>query len=401
MGEAALTLSRRAQAIQPSPTLHIDARAKELKAAGVDIISLGAGEPDYPAPIHVKEAAVGAIQNDMSHYTAVNGIVELREAISEKLAAENDLTYAADEILVTVGGKHALYNAFMALIDPGDEVLVPSPFWVSYPEQIRLAQGVPVLVDTDPEAGFRLDPQKVAEAITPSTKGIVLNSPNNPTGAVYSPADLEALAAVVQEHDLWVVSDEIYERLVYEGHEQVSIARFPGMKERTVIINGFSKAYAMTGWRMGYAAGPRAVIGAMANLQGHVTSNASSLVQVASVAALKGPTGPIDAMVADYAGRRQLVLSRITAMPGIQCPPPAGAFYVFPNVTGLLGRQLGGKTIQTSADLAEMLLEEARIAVVPGEGFGAPGYIRISYATSRDELTEALSRMATALERIQ
>lgn len=401
MNNEALTPSQRVRQIQPSPTLRVDTRAKELKAEGVDIISLGAGEPDYPAPIHVKEAAIKAVHDDISHYTAVNGFPELRQAIARKLERENNLKYSPDQVLVTVGGKHALYNAFMALVNPGDEVIIPAPYWVSYPEQVRLAEGVPVFVDTDAEAGFRLDPQALADAITPRTKGLVINSPSNPTGAVYSPEDLEAIAEVARAHDLWVISDEIYERLIYDGLEQVSIATFPGMGERTIVVNGFSKAYALTGWRLGYAAGPQSIIKAMATLQGHVTSNAASLVQPAAVAALEGPQEPIDAMVADYAGRRQLVLSKLASMPGLTCQRPGGAFYVFPDVSGLMGRTLAGRTIDSSNTLAEILLEEARVAVVPGEGFGAPGYIRISYATSREELTEALGRIAAALSRIE
>lgn len=394
-------LSRRAAAIQPSPTLQIYARANELKAQGVDIINLGAGEPDYPVPLHVKEAAVAAVHDDLSHYTAVNGTPELRAAIARKLARENDLTYSPDQILVTVGGKHALYNAFMALIDPGDEVIIPAPYWVSYPEQVRLAEGEPVFVDTVAADGFCLDPDRVTAAITPRTRGLIINSPNNPTGAVYNPEDLAALAQVARDHDLWVITDEIYERLVYDGQRQVSIAGFEGMAERTIIINGFSKAFAMTGWRLGYAAGPGAVIKAMANLQGHMTSNAASLVQAAGIVALDGPRGPIDAMVAEYASRRQLVLSRLADMPGITCPRPAGAFYVFPSVHALLGRRFGERVLHSAADFAVALLDEARVAVVPGEAFGCAGHIRLSYASSRVELTEALARIATALARIE
>ncbi|MEX2355857.1 MAG: pyridoxal phosphate-dependent aminotransferase [Thermaerobacterales bacterium] len=394
-------LSRRVQRIQPSPTMAIDARFKALRSQGVDVVSFGAGEPDYPAPDHVKEAAMAAIRDDFSHYTAVSGIIELREAISRKLRRENGLEYGPEHILVTIGGKHALFNSITALCDEGDQVLVPAPYWVSYPEQVRLAEGEPIFVPTDPEKGFRLQAQDIEPFITSRTRVLLLNSPNNPSGAVYPESDLAGIAELARRHDLWVITDEIYERLVYDGQRHLSIAGFPGMAERTVVVNGLSKAYAMTGWRMGYSAAPVEVTQAMAALQGHVTSNAASIVQAASVAALDGPQEPIEAMAADYAQRRDLVMERLAALPGITCRRPQGAFYVFASIRGLLGRRLYGQTLTDADVLAELLLAEAKVAVVPGTGFGFPDHIRMSYATATTDLERGFERIGAALAHLE
>lgn len=397
---AAVRLSRRVRALQPSPTLAVEARVKELLRAGADIVGFGAGEPDFPTPEHVKEAARAALREDRTRYTVVAGVPELREAICRKLERENGLRYAPDEVLVSAGSKHALFNAVAALCEEGDEVLIPSPYWVSYPEQVRYCGGVPVFVPTDPERGFRPRAADVAAALTPRSRLLILNSPNNPTGAVAEPGELQAIARLAVERDLWVISDEIYEHIVYEPARHVSIAAFPGMRERTVVVGGVSKAYAMTGWRLGWAAGPRPVIRAMADLQGQVTSNASTISQYAALAALEGPQEPVRAMVAEYRRRRDYALARLRGMPGMRCTEPDGAFYLFVSVEGLLGRRLGGLELTDGDAVAAALLEHARVAVVPGSGFGLPGYIRISYACSLERLREGLDRIEAALRQV-
>ena len=387
--------------MEPSPTVSLDGRVKELRSQGVDIVNFSAGEPDFPTPDHVKEAAKRAIDANFTRYTPVAGIPELRRAIAAKLARENGLSYEPSEIVVSNGGKQALYNAIMALCDPGDEVMILAPYWVSYPEQVRLAGGEPVFVPTDAGRGFHLDPDALARRVTARTRVIVLNSPNNPTGAVLGADELEAVADLARRHDLWVVSDEIYEHLIYDGRRHVSIASLPGMKERTVLINGLSKAYAMTGWRVGYAAAPRPVAEAMAALQGHGSSGISSISQAAAVAALEGPSGFIQEMVAEYDRRRRHIVRRLNALPGVRCSEPEGAFYVFAEVNELLSRAAAVRPdLRTDVDLAGWLLEAARVAVVPGSGFGWPGAIRLSYATSLEQIDEGLDRMERALAQL-
>ena len=394
-------LAQRMKTLAPSSTLAVQARARELRARGVDVISFGAGEPDFDTPERIKAAAVQALRRGETKYTEVAGIPELRAAVCAKLKRDQGLDYEPADVLVSVGAKHTLFNLAVALLDPGDEVLVPSPYWVSYPEQARLLGAVPVSVPTDEATGFDLDPDRLAAAITPRTRLVILNSPNNPTGAVFSRAALEAVGRLAVEHDLWIVSDECYEALTYEGRH-VSIAQLaPEFKRRTVVVNTCSKAYAMTGWRIGYAAGPRALIQAMTTVQSQVTSNPSSVAQWAAVEALAGPQDEVARMAGEFDRRRRLIVQGLNALPGVSCAVPRGAFYVFPNVAGLFGRRVnvGGapRVLQGSTDVAEFLLEHARVAVVPGLDFGSDAHVRLSYATSTEQIREGLARMDAAI----
>ena len=367
---------------------------------GKDVINFSVGEPDFDTPEHIKDAAIQAMAAGFTKYTAVAGISELRRAIAEKLEADNGLAYSPDQIVVSNGGKHSLYNVFMALCEPGDEVILQAPYWVSYPEIIKLAGGIPVAVETTARDGFKMTPDMIREKLTPRTRLVILNSPSNPTGAVYSRRELEAIAELALAQDLVVVADEIYEKLVYDGTEHVSIASLgPEMKKRTVVINGFSKAYAMTGWRMGYAASELDLAKAMSALQGHSTSNPSSITQKAAIAALEGPQDPIARMVEAFAERRDLTVKLLRELPGFDLPGvPQGAFYVFPDVSSLLGKTIAGQRIDSSDQLCKVLLAQAGAAVVPGGGFGAPGYVRISYATRQDLLREGLGRIKRVLQ---
>ncbi|MBO8127695.1 MAG: pyridoxal phosphate-dependent aminotransferase [Peptococcaceae bacterium] len=397
-----MRLSKRAQEISPSPTLAIDTRAKELKASGVDVINFGVGEPDFDTPDHIKEAAARAIDAGMTKYTAVGGTPELKQAIIDKLARDNDLIYEPQHIVVSAGAKHSLYNAFQVLCDEGDEVILPVPYWVSYLEQIKLAGARACLVPTSQESGFKLTVDALRAAVTPQTRVLVLNSPSNPTGAVYTRSELESLAEVVLEHDLTVISDEIYEKLIYDGNQHVSIAQLgPEIKERTIVINGVSKAYAMTGWRIGYAAAPVEAAKAMTSLQSHSTSNPTSIAQAAAVAALTGNEIKVREMVAEFATRREYMLMRLWAMPGIDCNQPGGAFYVFPSIAGLIGKSFKGRRIDNATAFAQVLLEEANVAVVPGIGFGDDSYFRLSYATSMERIKEGLDRIESIIKEIQ
>jgi aspartate aminotransferase len=386
-------LARRALSLQPSATLAVDARAKALIAAGVDVVNLTAGEPDFPTPPGPSRAGQDAIAEGFTRYTATAGIAELRAAIAVKLREDNGLDYGPNQVVVSNGAKQSIYNALMVLLDPGDEVLVPFPAWVSYPEMIRLADGKPVMVDTSP-AAYRLDVKSLAAAITPRTKLIVLNSPNNPTGAVYSNQELGEVARLAVEADLHVVSDEIYEKLVY-GAESISIGSLgDDILARTVTVNGFSKAYAMTGWRMGYAAAPLVLAEAMANLQSQTTSGASSISQRAALAALSGDQAPLEEMRLQFDKRRRYVVERIGKMPGVRLDAiPEGAFYVFAKVSDLYAERGVLPTIAGSMDFAQRLLEEARVAVVPGLPFGSDNHVRLSYADSLDRLAEGMDRL--------
>jgi len=398
-------LADRLKTLAPSSTLAVQAKAKELRARGVDVISFGAGEPDFDTPQRIKDAALDAMRRGQTKYTEVGGVPELRTAVCAKLKRDNDLDYEPADILVSVGAKHTLFNLVMALINPGDEVLVPSPYWVSYPEQVRMLGGVVVEVPTSETTGFDLDPAALAAAVTPRTKLVVLNSPNNPTGAVFTTAALEAVARLVVERQLWVVSDECYEALTFEGRH-VSIASFgPEIKARTIVVNTCSKAYAMTGWRIGYAAGPRTLIRAMTDAQSQVTSNPSSIAQWAAVEALTGPQDEVAKMAGEFDRRRRLVIAGLNALPGIRCVMPRGAFYAFPNVSGLFGRTWrraeGPTVLASSLDVTAFLLEAARVAVVPGRDFGSDAHVRLSYATSDALISEGLARMAAALATLQ
>ena len=398
-------LADRLKTLAPSSTLAVQAKARELRARGVDVISFGAGEPDFDTPERIKDAAVQAMRRGQTKYTEVGGIPELRAAVCAKLKRDQGLDYTPAEILVSCGAKHTLYNIATALLNPGDEVVVPSPFWVSYPEQARLLDAVPVPVETREASGFDLDPARVRDAITPRTKLIVLNSPNNPTGAVFSVEALEAVARLAVEADLLVVSDECYEALTFEGRHVSIAALGPDVKARTLVINTCSKAYAMTGWRIGYAAGPRALIRAMTDVQSQVTSNPSSVAQWAAVEALAGPQDEVRTMVAEFDRRRHLIVDGLNRLDGVACARPRGAFYAFANVSGLFGRSSAGAAGTTrlggSLDVAAFLLEAARVAVVPGLDFGSDAHVRLSYATSDALIREGLARMDAAIRQLR
>jgi aspartate aminotransferase len=380
-------LSLRARSLKPSATIAVDARAKALVAQGVDLVNLTAGEPDFDTLPAARAGGIAAIEHGFTRYTPTPGIAELREAIAKKLKDDNGLEYKAGQVVVSNGAKQSIYNALMVLLDPGDEVVIPTPAWVSYPEMVRLAGGDPVMVDTQSNQ-YHLDAGALAAAITPRTKAIVLNNPCNPTGVVYSDAELRMVAELAVKHDLYVISDEIYEKLTY-GAEFISIASLsPKILDRTITVNGFSKAYAMTGWRMGYAAANPQVAEAMSSFQSQVTSGASSISQHAALAALKADQAPVEAMRVQFDRRRRYVADRLTAMPGVQLDGlPEGAFYIFPRIDGLYGKGIAG-----SIAFAEALLERGRVAVVPGLPFGSDRHIRISYAYSLETLTEGMDR---------
>ena len=382
--------------IKPSATIAVTDKARALKAAGRDIIGLGAGEPDFDTPDNIKEAAIKAIRDGKTKYTAVDGIPELKAAIVAKFKRENGLTYAVDEVSVGTGGKQVLFNALLATLNPGDEVIVPAPYWVSYPEIVALAGATPVIVTAGMETGFRLAPQALEKAITPKTKWVILNSPSNPSGAAYSAADLKALTDVLVRHpNVWVLTDDMYEHLVYDGFQFATPAQVePRLKERTLTLNGVSKAYCMTGWRIGYAAGPKPLIKAMAVLQSQSTSNPSSISQWAAVEALNGPQDFIPRNNAAFRERRDLVVSMLNQANGIKCPRPEGAFYVFPSCEGTIGKTtVGGKKLASDDDFVTALLEEEGVAVVQGSAFGLGPHFRISYATSNAVLEDACHRI--------
>jgi len=397
-----VSLADRLKTLAPSSTLAVQAKAKELRARGIDVISLGAGEPDFDTPERIKDAAVAAMRRGQTKYTEVGGIPELRAAVCAKLQRDNGLAYEPAEVLVSCGAKHTLFNIVTALVNPGDEVLVPSPFWVSYPEQVRLLGGVAVSVETREATGFDLDPERLRAAVTPRTKLVVLNSPNNPTGAVFSPEALTAVARLAVERKLWIVSDECYESLTFEGRHVSIAALGPEVKARTLVVNTCSKAYAMTGWRIGYAAGPRELIRAMTDVQSQVTSNPSSVAQWAAVEALSGPQDDVAKMAGEFDRRRRLIVGGLNALPGVSCVMPKGAFYAFANVSGLFGRtwtRAGrASALVGSLDVAAFLLEEARVAVVPGLDFGSDAHVRLSYATSEALIREGLARMSAAIK---
>ncbi|HVJ00359.1 MAG TPA: pyridoxal phosphate-dependent aminotransferase [Sphingomonas sp.] len=385
--------------IKPSPTLAITSKVLELKRAGVDVIGLGAGEPDFDTPDFIKDAAIAAIQAGKTKYTNVDGTVELKEAIAAKFKRDNDLAYETNQITVNVGGKHTLFNAMVATIDAGDEVVIPAPYWVSYPDVVQFAGGVPKFVEAGADQGYKLSPQALEAAITDKTKWVILNSPSNPTGAAYTADELKALGAVIERHpNVWVFADDMYEHIVYDGFDFATIAQVcPSLYERTLTVNGCSKAYAMTGWRIGFAGGAPWLIKAMAKLQSQSTSNPCSIAQAAAVAALNGDQSFLKERAQAFQGRRDLVVSMLNQANGITCPRPEGAFYVYPEISGLIGKASpGGKTIDSDSTFAEYLLEDAKVAVVPGVAFGLSPAMRISYATSDALLLEACERIQTA-----
>ena len=396
-----MKLAARAGRIVPSPTLSITATAKAMAAQGIDVIDFASGEPDFDTPEPVKAAAESAMKAGFTKYTAASGIDELKKAIAEKLETEQGLRYEKSQILVSCGAKHTLYNLCQALLNEGDEVIIPSPFWVSYRDQVLLNDATPVLLHTSEAEGYMVTKAMLTAQVTAKTRAIVVNSPSNPTGATYSKATLEEIAEVAVARDLVIISDEIYEKILYDGATHVSIATLgPEVAARTVVVNGVSKAYAMTGWRIGYAAGPKDLITAMADIQSQSTSNPTSISQKAAVAALTGGDAFTHKMVGEFDRRRRLMVERLNKMPGVSCRMPAGAFYAFPNVSGVLGLRHAGKPVKTPADLAAYLLNEAKIAVVPGEPFGSEAHIRLSYATSLENVTRGLDRMETALGKL-
>ncbi len=385
--------------ISPSPTLAITSRVLELKRAGVDVIGLGAGEPDFDTPDFVKDAAIQAIRDGKTKYTNVDGTIELKQAIAAKFARDNGLTYATDQISVNVGGKHTLFNAMVATIDPGDEVVIPAPYWVSYPDVVQFAGGVPVIVKAGPEVGYKLAPEALDAAITPRTKWVILNSPSNPTGAGYTIDELKALGAVLAKHPhVWIFADDMYEHIVYDGFRFATIAEAcPELFERTLTVNGCSKAYAMTGWRIGYAGGASWLIKAMAKLQSQSTSNPCSIAQAAAVAALNGDQSFLAERNTAFQGRRDLVVSMLNDIDGMECPTPEGAFYVYPSFAALIGKSTpNGRLIDTDEAMVGYLLDDAKVAVVQGAAFGLSPAFRISYATSDTLLREACTRIQTA-----
>ena len=394
-----MRLSARARNLTPSPTMAIDAKSKQMVADGVDVVNFSVGEPDFDTPESVKAAGVAAIQQGRTKYTPAAGTLELRKAICEKLERDNGLQYRPEEIVVSNGGKQSLYNAYQVLLDPGEEVIIQAPYWVSYPEIVRLAGGVPVVVETDESTGFRLTADMIREKLTNRTRVINLNSPSNPTGAVLPRKELEEIAALAVERDLIIVTDEIYERLLYDGAEHVSIASFgEEVKKRTITVNGLSKAYSMTGWRIGYTASERIYAKAMGDLQSQSTSGPSSISQAAAVEALRGSQEPVEHMRKEFDRRRKHMIARLNSLPGFSVKvAPEGAFYLFPNVSALFGQTIAGRRITSSDDLADLILEREHVGVVPGSGFGAPNHIRFSYATSMERIDEGLDRIARLL----
>ena len=390
-----LYLSSRCTGISPSATLEINTRAKQLRAEGKHVYGFAVGEPDFPTPEYICDAAREALKLGLTRYTPVAGTKELRGAICEKLERDNNLHYKPSEVIVSNGAKQALLNAFVAILNPGDEVLLPTPCWVSYPEMIRMAGGVPIMVKTKEEEGFLPSLKLLEKLTTPRTKAIVINSPNNPTGCVYPPELLEKIAEFAIAKEIYVVSDEIYERLIYDGQQHVSIASFgPQIHKQAIVINGLSKTFAMTGWRMGYAAASEDIVNAMAAYQSHATSGANSIAQYASYKALQNGAAYIRAMREEYDARRQLMVAKINGMDGVSCITPHGAFYVMLNVKKLIGRTFRGEKIEDAVALSRMLLDAVNVAVVPGDAFEAPGFCRISYAVSREDIDAGLDAIA-------
>ena len=394
-------LAERARRLTPSPTLVISAKARAMRAQGIDVLALSAGEPDFDTPEPIKAAAIRALREGKTKYTDAAGIPEVRAAVCQKLKRDQGLDYEPADTIVSVGAKHTLYNVCAVLLDPGDEAIVPSPYWVSYTEQIKLCDAQPVIVPTDPARGFQLDLEALRQAVTPRTKLLLLNTPNNPTGTVYGKRDLEGVAALALDRGFYVVSDECYESLAYEGRTLSIAALGPEIKARTLVVNTCSKAYAMTGWRIGFAAGPRDVIQAMADFQSQCTSNPTSIAMWAAVEALAGPQDEVAKMVGEFDRRRRVIVEGLNRIPGIRCALPQGAFYAFPDVSALFGRRWRGRAIEGSAQAAAFLLEAARVAVVPGADFGADRHLRLSYACGLDTIHEGLARITSACAELE
>lgn len=394
-------ISRKAKGITPSPTLTIDAKYKSMIANGEDAVGFGCGEPDFDTPQYIKDAAIEAMRNGQTKYTPAAGTMALRKAVSEKFLRENGIEYAPTQIVISNGAKHSLMNTFFVLLNPGDEVLIPAPYWVSYPEMVKLADGVPVAVETAEENDFKASVKDFEKALSPKTKAIVLNSPSNPTGMVYTEAELREIADFAVKNDLYVISDEVYEHLIYEG-KHISIASFgEEIKKRTITINGVSKTYAMTGWRIGYAAADEEIAKAMASIQSHGASNPNSIAQAAAVAALSGGLEEVEKMRAEFEKRRGFLTDAINGIEGVSCRKPHGAFYVMMKIEDIIGKSLEGQKIENADDFARLFLEEEKVAIVPGTGFGAPMYVRWSYAVDMESIKTGIERLKSFLGKLK
>ncbi len=395
-------LSKKALAISPSPTMAIDSKAKEMQGQGIDVIGFGAGEPDFDTPALIREEAIKAINTGHTRYTPAAGTLELREAICGKLLADNGLAYQPSQVVVSNGAKHSINNVLAALLNPGDEVLIPAPFWVSYPEMVRLNDGVPVVVETELANNLKATVSDLQRALSPKSKVLILNSPSNPTGQVYGRGELQAIADFCTANKIYVISDEIYEKLVYSEEEHVSIAGFDEkIRDLTVVVNGVSKSYAMTGWRIGYTASSSEIAMVMANIQSHTASNPNSIAQKAAVAALKGPQDSVAEMRRAFDERRRYIYQRIISLPYLKALEPQGAFYIFVSTAGAIGKAFRNSTLNSGDDFSALLLENQKVAVVPGSGFGAPDYIRLSFATSMKKITEGLDRIEAFVQEIK
>jgi aspartate aminotransferase len=394
-------LSNRAKSLKPSPTLAINAKAKSMQAQGIHVISFGAGEPDFDTPENIKQAAKKALDEGFTKYTPVGGIDELKDAIIKKFERDSGLSYKKSEILVSCGGKHSFYNLAQSIFDQGDEVIIPAPYWVSYPPMVSLAGGSPVIVETTEKNEFKITPEALKKAITPKTKALIINSPSNPTGSAYTKKELGKIAEIALSKNIFIISDEIYEKIVYDGFQFTSIASLSEeTKKKTIIVHGVAKTYSMTGWRIGYTAGSEEIISAMNNIQSQSTSNPTSIAQKASVEALIGPQSEVEKMVSAFAQRRNYIVDRLNKMPGVSCYKPVGAFYVFPNFSSYYGKAYQGKKIENSTHLADYFLDVAKVAVVPGVEFGADPFERLSFATSMENVKEGLDRVEEALRKL-
>lgn len=394
-------LSRAVAKAERSQTLALSALARKLYSEGVDVVTLTAGEPDFPTPFHIKEAAKKAIEQNFTTYTHNAGISELRQAIVEKFSRDNDLHFDSSQILVSNGAKHSLYNTLKAICNKGDEIIIPSPYWVSYPQMVALVDAKPVFVQTTEADGFKLTAAQLRRAVTKKTKALLFCTPANPTGSVYSQEEIEALARVVEEADIYVIADEIYEKVIYNGAKHFSMGSIPAVRDHVITVNGVSKAYSMTGWRIGFLGARKDIVAAAEKVQSQITSNASSISQYAALAALMGPEDELRTMAAEFLRRRDFIYRAITSIPGICCHHPQGAFYVFPNVSAYVGRTFGGKRMNSGDDIAQFLLDEEKVVVVPGSGFGSRDHVRISYACSMRELEKAAERLQRGFKKLQ
>jgi len=395
------SLSKKVANAEASLTLALTAIAKKMKADGIDVVSLTAGEPDFPTPAHIKRAAIQAIDENFTKYTVNAGIIELRSAIADKLRRDNNVFVEPAQILVSNGAKHSIFNALQAICNKGDEVIIPAPYWVSYPEAAKLVDAVPVILKTTERTDFKITASQLQRAVTKKTKVLILCSPSNPTGSVYSQQELEAIGEVVRKTGIYVIADEIYEKVIYDGAQHFSLASIPTIKDLVITINGVSKAYSMTGWRIGYMAAAKPIIEAADKVQSQVTSAPSSISQRAAAAAIAGPEDEVHAMTAEFKKRRDYMLGELSTMPGVTCRTPHGAFYLFPNVSGLYGATFNGRKIKTGDDVTQFLLEECRVVTVPGSGFGAKNNLRLSYACSMEELQKAAARMREGFQQLK